>query len=154
MKSWLQDNKIEMYSTHNKRKSVVTERYIRTLKNKIFKYMTSMSKIFCFDKLDDIVNKYNNIHHSKSKMKTADVKSNTYTDFSKENNKKDSKFKAGDHVGISRYKNIFAKGYIPNWSDETFLIKKVKNVVLWRYLTNDLNSEKTLRTFYEKELQK
>ena len=98
MKSWFQDNDIEMYSTHNKGKSVVTERFIRTLKNKIYKYMSSVSKNVYINDLADIVNKYNSIYYSTIKMKLADVKSSTYVDFNKENNKEDPKFEVGDHV--------------------------------------------------------
>ena len=98
MKSWLQDNDIEMYSTHNKGKSVVAERFIRTLKNKIYKHMTSISKNGYIDKLTDIVNKYNNSYHSTIKMKSVDLKSSTYIDFNQENNKEDPKFEVGDHV--------------------------------------------------------
>ena len=72
----------------------------------------------------------------------------------KEVNNKDPKFKVGDHVRISRYKNIFAKGYTPNWSEEVFIISKIKNRVSWTYLINDLNGEEIIGTFYEKELQK
>ena len=129
MKSWLEDNGIEMYSTYNERKFVVAERFIRTLKDKIYKYMTSVSKNVYIKKLDDIVNKYNHIYHSTIKMKPVNVKSSTYVDFNKENNEKDPKFSVGDHVRISKYENIFAKGYIPNWS-EFLVITKVKNTVL------------------------
>ena len=116
MKSWLEKNAIEMYSAHNEGKSVIAERFIRTLKIKICKYMTSISKNVYIDKLDDIVNKYNNTYHSTIKMKPVDVKSNTNIDSSKEFNEKDSKFKIGDTVRISKYKNVFGKGYVPNWS--------------------------------------
>ena len=116
-KKWLKDNDIEMYSIHNEGKSVVAERFIRTLKNKIYKYMTSISKNVYIDKLDDIVNEYNNTYHRTIKMKPVDVKDNTYIDFKKEVNDKDPKFKVGDYVRISKYKNIFAKGYMPNWSE-------------------------------------
>ena len=109
MKSFLQNNDIEIYSTHNEETSVVAERLIRTLNNKIYKYMTSISKNVYIDKLDDIVNKYNNTYHSTIKMKPVDVKSNTYIDSSKEINNKDPKFKIGDIVRISKYKNIFAR---------------------------------------------
>ena len=143
-----------MYSTYNEGKSVVAERFIRTLKNKIYKHMTAVSKNVYIDKLDDIVNKYNNIYHRTIKMKPIEVKDNTYIDSIKEVNDKDSKFKVGDHVGISKYKNIFAKGYTPNWSGEVFVIKEVKNTVPWAYVINDLNLKKTVGTFYEKELQK
>ena len=124
MKSWLEKNDIEMYSAHNEGKSVVAERFIRTIKNKIYKYMTSISKNVYIDKLDDIVHKYNNTKHRTIKMKPIDVKDNTYIDFGKEVNDNDSKFKVGDHVRRSKYKNIFAKGYTPNWSEEIIVIKK------------------------------
>ena len=98
-----------MYSTQNEGKSVIGERFIRTLKNKIYKYMTSISKYVYIDKLDDIVNKYNNTYHSTIKMKPIDVKSNTYIDSSKEINNKEPKFKIGDIVRISKYKYIFTR---------------------------------------------
>ena len=123
MKSWLQGNNTEMHLTHNEGKSVVVERFIRTLKNKIYKYMTSVSKNVYIDKLDDMVNKCNNKYHSTSKMKPVDVKSSPYIDSIKEFNKKDHKFKIGDIARISKYKNILAKGYTPNWSEEVFVIK-------------------------------
>ena len=88
------------------------------------------------------------------RMKPVDVKDNTYIDFSKEVNDKDPKFKVGDHVRISKYKNIFAKGYTPNWSEEVFVIKKVKNTVPWTYVVSDLNGEEIIGKFCEKELQK
>ena len=115
-KKWLKDNDIEMYSTNNEGKSVVAERFIRTLENKIYKYMTSISKNVYIDKLDDIVKKYNNTYHTSIKIKPVDVKDNTYISFKKEVNDKNPKFKVGDHVRISKYKNIFAEGYMPNWS--------------------------------------
>ena len=87
-------------------------------------------------------------------MKPIDVKDNTYINVDKEINNKDPKFKVGDHVRISKYKNIFAKGYMPNWSEEVFVIKKVKNIVPWTYVINDLNGEEITETFHEKELQK
>ena len=127
-KKWLKDNDIEMYSTNNKGKSVITERFIRTLKNKIYKYMTSISKNVYIDKLDDIVKKYNNTYHTSVKTKPADVKDNTYIDFKKDVNDKNPKFKVGDQVRISKYKNIFAKEYMPNWSEEIFIIKKLKRL--------------------------
>ena len=120
----------EIYSTYNEGKSAVTERFIRTVTNKIYIYMTSISKNMYIDKLD-IVNEYNDMYHSTIKMKLADVKSTTYTNSSKEINDKDPKFKIGDIVRISKYKNIFAKGYVPNWSKEVFVIKNVKNTVPW-----------------------
>ena len=120
-----------MYSTNNEGKSVVTERFVRTLKRKIYKCMTSISKNVYIDKLDDIVNEYNNTYHTTIKMKPIDVKDKTYVNTDKETNDKDPKFKVGDRVRISKYKNIFAKDYTPNWSEEVFVIKKVKNTVPW-----------------------
>ena len=143
-----------MYSTHNEGKSIAAERFIKTLKRKIYRYMTSISKNVYIDKLDDIVDKYSNTYHITIKMKPIDVKDNTCINTSKEINNKDHKFKVGDHVRISKYKNIFTKGYMPNWSEEVFVIKKVKNTVPWTYVINDLNDEEIIGTFYEKELQK
>ena len=143
-----------MYSTHDEGKSAVVERFIRTLKNKIYKHMTSVSKNVYIGKLDDIVDEYNNTDHRTIKMKPVDVKDNTYIDFEKEVNDKDPKLKVGNHVRISKYKNIFAKGYMPNWSEEVFVISKIKNTVPWTYVINDLNGEEIIGTFYEKELRK
>ena len=106
------------------------------------------------DKLYDIVRKYDNTYHTSIKVKPIYVKDNTYIDFKKESSDKDPKFKVGNHVRISKYKNIFAKGYMPNWSEEIFIIKKIKNTVPWTYVINDLNGEEIIGTFYEKELQK
>ena len=143
-----------MYSTYNEGKSVVAERFIRTLKNKIFKHMTAISKNVYFDVLDDIVNKYNNTVHKTIKMKPIDVTGDSYAKYNENSNKKDPKFKVGDHVRISKYKNIFAKGYTPNWSEEVFVINKIKNTVPWTYAISDLNGEEITESFYEKELQK
>ena len=120
-KKWLQDNNISMYSTHNEGKSVVAERLIRTLKNKIYKHMTAISKNLYFDVLDDIVDEYNNIYHKTIKMKPIDVGDDSFAEYNEESNEKDPKFKIGDHVRISKYKNIFAKAYTPNWSEEILL---------------------------------
>ena len=99
-------------------------------------------------------NRYNSTCHSTIKMKPVDVKSSTSIDFNKKVNDKDPKFKISCIVRISKYKNIFAKGYTPNWSEEVFVIKKVKNTVPWTYVINDFNGEEIVGTFYEKELQK
>ena len=141
MKSWVQENDIAMSSTHNGGKSVAAEIFIRTLKNKIYKCMTSISKNVYIDKLDDIVSEYDNTYHRTIKMKPIDVKDNTYINIGKEINDKDPKFKVDDHVRISKYKNIFARGYTPNWSEEIFVIKEIKNTVPWTYVINDLNGE-------------
>ena len=129
-KKWLQDNDTVMYSTHNEGKSVVAARFFRTLKSKIYKYMTSISKNVYIDKLDDIVDEYNNTYHTAIEMKPIDVRDNTYINTDKETNDKDPKFKVGDRVRISKYKNFFAKGYTPNWSEEVFVIKKYCSVDL------------------------
>ena len=113
-----------MYFMHNKGKSVVAERFIRTLKNEIYKHMTAISKNVYFDVLDDIVDKYNNTYHKTIKLKPINVKNYSFAGYNEESNEKDPKFKIGDHVRISKYKNIFAKGYTPNWSEEIFIVKK------------------------------
>ena len=154
MKSWFQDNDIETYSMYKEGKSVFADRFIRTFKDKIYRYMTSVLKNVYINKFGDIVNKYNNIYHNTTKMKPVDVKSSTYIDSGKENNEKDPKFDVGDHVKRSKYKNIFAKGCFRNWSEEVFVIKKVKTTVLWTYVSSDLNGEGIIGMFYEKELQK
>ena len=100
MKSWLEKNNIEIYSKSKEGKSIVAERFIRTLKNKVYEHMTAVSKNVYIDKLDDIVNEYNNTYHRTIKMKPIEVKDNTYIDSSKEVNDKDPKFKVGDHVRI------------------------------------------------------
>ena len=116
--------------------------------------MTGVSKNVYIDQLDGIVNEYNNTYHRTIKMKPIEVKDNTYIDSIKEVNDKDSKFKVGDHVRISKYKNIFAKGYTPNWSEEVFVIKEVKNTVPWTYVISHFNGEEIIGKFHEKELQK
>ena len=116
-KRFLKINNIEMYSTCNEGKSAVVERFIRMLKNKIFMHMKAVSKNGYFDVLDNIVNKYNNTVHRTIKMKPIDVTSESYAKQNKDSNKKDPKFNVVDHVRISKYKNIFAKGYMQNWSE-------------------------------------
>ena len=116
-KDFLEINNIEMYSAFNEGKSVVAERFIKNLKNKIFKHMTAISKNVYFDVLDDIVNKYKKIIHRTIKMKRIDVTDDPFAEYDEEPNKRNPKFKVGDHVRISKYKNIFAKGYAPNWSE-------------------------------------
>ena len=114
-----------MYSIHNEGKSVIAERFIRTLKKNIFKHMTAISKNVYFDVLDDIVNKYNNTVHRTIKAKPIDVVDNTHIGSKKEVNDKDPKFKVGDHVRISKYKNIFAKRYTVNLSEDVFVVNKI-----------------------------
>ena len=116
--------------------------------------MTSVSKNVYIHKLNDIVNEYDNTYHTTIKMKPNDVKDNTYIDFKKEGNDKNPNFKVSDYVRISKYKNIFAEGYTPNWSEEFFMIKKVKSTVPWTYVISDLNGEEITGPFYKTELQK
>ena len=133
--------------------------------NKGFRFLLCVIDIFSkyayfiplkdnIDQLGDIVNKYNNTYHRTITMKPVDVKDNAYIDSIKKVNDKDPKFKFGNHVKISKYKKLFAKGYTPNWSEEVFVIKEVKNTIPWTYLINDLKGEEIIGTFYEKELQK
>ena len=113
-KSFLKENDIEMYSTYNEGKSVVAERFIKTLKNNIYKHMTAIGENLYFNDLDDIVKKYNNAIHSLIKMKPKHVTDDCFVEYSEETNEKDPKFKVGDNARISKYKNTFAKGYTPN----------------------------------------
>ena len=153
-KDFLKINNIEMYSIYNEGKSVVALRFIRTLKNKIFKHMTAISTKVYFDVLDDIVNKYNNTVHRAIKMKLIYVIDDSYAEYNQDFNKKYLKFRFGDHVRISEHKNIFAKGYAPNWSEEVFVVIRIKNTVPSTYIVSDLNGEEITESFYEKELQK
>ena len=116
--------------------------------------MISISKNVCIDKSDDLVNKYNNTYHSTIKLRPGDVKSNTYIDSSKEINDEDPRFKIGDIVRISKYENIFAKVYTPNWSEEFSVIKKVRNTVPWTYVVSDINREKVAGTLYAQNCKK
>ena len=102
---------------------------------------------------DEIVDKYNNKYHRTIKMKPIDARSGSYAEYSIDSNTKDAKFKIGDHIKISKDKNVFAKGYAPNWSNEVFVIRKVKDTMAWTYVISDLNGEESNGTFYEKELK-
>ena len=113
-KKSLKDNDISMYSTYNEGKSVVAERFIRTLKNKNYKHMTAISKNVYFDVLDDNAGEYNNTYHKTIKMKPINVKNEYLAEYNQESNEKDPKFKVGNHVRISKFKNVFAKGYTSN----------------------------------------
>ena len=116
--------------------------------------MTTISKNVYFDVLDDIVDEYNNTYHRTIKMKPIDVGDDSFAEYSEESNEKDPKFKVGDHVSISKSKNVFAKGYSPIWSEEIFVVKKIKNTVPWTYAISDLNGEEIVENFHEKELRK
>ena len=163
---------ILLYSTFNEGKSVVTERFFRTLKNKLYKDMANIGKNVYYDVLDDIVTEYNNTKHSTIKMKPKDVKNDTaelnslepttkssaiarnkrvYID---EHNEKSARYNVGDRVRISKFKNIFAKGYTPNWSREMFIVNKINDTVPYTYNLKDLNDKEIIGSFYDKELQK
>ena len=114
-----------MYSTFNEGKSVVAERFIRTLKSKLYKHMTATGKNVYYDVLDNIVNKYNNTKHNTIKLKPKDVKDGDNRIYIDEHNKKSARYNVGDRVRISK----FAKGYTPNWSKEIFIINKINNTV-------------------------
>ena len=154
MKSWLPDNYTEMSSAHNEAKPVIAKRFIRTLKNKIYRYMISISKNVYVDKLDDVVNEYNDTYYRTIKMKPVDVKSNTCLDCGIKTNGKDPKFKLGGHVLRSIYKDIFSKVYGPNWSEEVYVIKKVEDTAPWTSVLEDLNGEEIVETFYERKVKK
>ena len=146
-------NNIEMYSTFNEGKSVVAERFIKTLKNKIYKHMTAISKTVNVDVLYDIVNKYNNTVHKTIQIKPIDVTDDSFAEYNEESNKKNPKFKISNHVTISKYKNVFAKGYAFNWSEEVFVIDKINHTFPWTYTISDMNGEEITGSFYKKELQ-
>ena len=153
-KKWLSDNDIIMYSTFNGGKSVVAERFIRTLKNKLYKHMTATGKNVYYDILDDIVNEYNSTKHNTIKMKPKDVGNNNKRVYIDEHNEKRSRFKIGDRVRISKFKNIFAKGYTRNWSREIFIANKINETVPYTYNIKDFNDEEIIGGFYDRELQK
>ena len=153
-KKWLSDNDIIMYSMYNEGKSVVAERFIRTLKNELYKHMTATDKNVYYDVLDDLVNKYNNTKHSTIKMKPIDVKDNNKRVYIDEHNEKDSRFKVGDRVRTSKFKNIFAKGYTPIWSKQIFIVDKINDTVPYTYNIKDLNDEEIIVSFYDRKLQK
>ena len=143
-KKWLSNNNIIMYSTCNEGKSVVAERFIRTLKNKLYKHLTATGKNVYYDVLDDVVSKYNNTKHSTIKMKPIDVGNNNERTYIDEHNEKRSRFKVGDRVRISKFKNIFAKGYTPNWSKEIFIVNEINDTVPYTYSVKDLNDEEII----------
>ena len=115
--------------------------------------MIATGKNVYYDVLDDVVNEYNNTKHSAIKIKSIDVKNNkrVYID---EHNEKDSRFNVGDRVRISKFKNILAKGYTPNWSSEIFIVDKVNDTVPYTYNLKDLNDEEIIGSFYDKNYKK
>ena len=143
-----------MYSTFNEGKSVVVERFIRTLKNRLYKHMTAVVKNVYYNVLDDAVNEYNNTKYNTIKMKPKDVGDDNNRVYIEEHNKKSARFNVEDRVRISKFKNIFAKGCTPNWSKEIFIVKKINDTVPWTYSLKDLNCEEIIGSFYDRELQK
>ena len=154
LKRFLKINGIEIYPTYNEEKSVVAERFIRMLKNKIFKHMTAISKSVYLNVLDDIVNKYKNADHKTIKIKPIDVTSDSYAKYDKDSYVTKLKLKFGDNVRISKYRNIFAKGYTENWSEEVFVVSKIKSAVPWAYVISDLNGEPIAGSFMKENCQK
>ena len=117
--------------------------------------MILVSENVCIDKSDDVVNKYNNSSYSTIKLKPIGVKSSSYIKFCKKINEQDSRLKISDTVRISKYiKTFLQKSYVPNWSEESFVIKNVKKTVLCTHVASDLKDEEVVRTLYVKELQK
>ena len=116
--------------------------------------MTATGKNVYYDVLDDIVTEYNNTKHNTIKMKPKDVGNNNKRVYIDEHNEKRSRFKVGDRVRISKFKNIFAKGYTPNWSREIFIVNKINDTVPYMYNIKDLNDEEIIGSFYDRELQK
>ena len=143
-----------MYSTYNEGKSVVAERFIRTLKNKLYKHMTATGRKLYYDVLEDVVNKYSNTKHNPIKIKPIDVGDNNKRAYIAQHDEKDSKCKVGNRVRISKFKNIFAKGNAPNWSSEIFIVDKVNDTLPYTYNLIDLNDEEVIGSFYDRELQK
>ena len=144
-KDFFKINNIEIYSIYNGGKSVVAEKFIRTLKNKILKHVTAISKNIYFVVLDDIVNKNNNIVHRTIKMKSIDVTFDSYAEYNEESNKKDPKFKVGYHVRISNLRFL--------WED-IFVVSKIKNTVPWTFEISDLNGQKNYWKFLRKRIAK
>ena len=140
-----------MYSTHNEGKSVIAERLIETLKAKIYKKMTASNSKSYFPYLNKLVHQNNNTNHHPIKKKTIDADYSALTG-KIETNPKVPKFKVNDRARITKYKNIFSKGYTKNWSREIFIIDSVLKTNPWTYKLEDLNREKIIGSFYEKEL--
>ena len=138
--------------TFNEGKSVVAQRFIRTLKNKLYKHMKSIGKNVYYDVLDNIVNEYKNTKHSTIKMKPKDVKNDNKRVYIDEHNEKSARYNVGDRVRTSKFKNMFAKRYTPNWSREIFIVNKINDTVPYIYNLKDLNDEEIIGSFYDREL--
>ena len=140
-----------MYSTHNEGKSVIAERFIKTLKAKIYKKVTANNSKSNPSYLNKIVDQYNYTYHHSINKKPINADYSALTE-KIETNSKAPKFKVNDRVRITKYKNIFSKGYTENWSREIFIIDSVLKTNPWTYKIKDLNGEKIIGSFYEKEL--
>ena len=143
-----------MYSTFNEGKSVVAERFIRKLKNKLYKHMTATGKNVYYDVLDDVVNEYNNTKHNTIKMKPKDVRNDNKSVYIDEHNEETARYNLGDRVRMSNFKNIFGKGYTPDWSREIFIVNKINDTVPYTCNLKDLNEEEIIGSFYDREFQK
>ena len=143
LKKWLKDNNVQMYSTHNEGKSVVAERFIRTLKNKIYQHMTN-----------DIVDKYKNTYHRTIKIKPIDLGDDSFAEYNEESNEKDPKFKVVIMSGFQSTKIFLLKDIFLIGVKVFLSLKKIKDTLPWTYVISDLNGEEIVRSFYEKELQK
>ena len=151
MQTWFDNNDILMYSTHNEGKSVIAERFIKTLKAKVYKKMAANNNKSYLAYLNKLVDQYNNTYHCSIGKKPFDV---DYSDLTGENetNPKAPKVKVDDRVRKIKYKNIFSKGYTENWSRDILIIDSVLKFSRWMYKIKDLNREKIIGSFYEKEL--
>ena len=151
MQGWFDNSNILMYSTHNEGKSVIAERFIKTLKSKIYKKITANDSKSYLSYLNKLVDQYNNTYHHYIDKERINADFSVLTE-KIETNLKAPKFKVNDRVRITKYKNIFSKGYTENWSREIFIIDSVLKTNPWTYKLKDLNREKMIGSFYEKEL--
>ena len=116
--------------------------------------MAATGKNVYYDVLDDVVNEYNNTKHNTIKMKPKDVKNDNKRVYIDKHNEKSAIYNIGNRVRICKFKNIFAKGYTPNWSREIFIVNKINDTVPYTYNLKDLNDEEIIGSFYDRELQK
>ena len=151
MQDWLDNSDVLMYSTHNEGNSVIAEKFIETLKYKIYKKMTANDSKSDLPYLNKLVDQYNTTYHHSIGKKPINADYSTFTEKMKTFSKA-PKFKVHERVRISKYKNIFSKGYTENWSREIFIIDSVLKTNPWTYKIKDLNGEKVIGSFYEKEL--
>ena len=150
LQKWLDSNDILMHSTHNEGKSIVAERFIRTLKGKIYKKMIANDSKSYIGYLNKLVFKYNHTYHLFIGKKPIDADYSALTE-QIEPNHKALKFKVGDRARISKYKNIFSKVYTEHWSREIFAVDSVLKINLCTCKIKDLNVENLIVSFYEKE---